>query len=160
MNFDILRRLDRTFPEEFFKELLSWKTLIKSPYGNSYYNAVVDWDYKPANSLRISNHWNFIAQSQLHCKTLTEVPNNTHWALGKFNDEFKAYKIIKVIPNSDINIFHTKSVRMSMLQSGYDHAFEQISKQEHLSEKRLRFIKSELELHYLNKYLKILQESK
>lgn len=75
------------------EELLEWDIINKSPYSDSFYNDKnISWRHKPLNSLRISDHWNFIAQDgDVHCKTDVELYSG--WALGKFDGE--KYIILK-----------------------------------------------------------------
>lgn len=91
----IFSEIPFSLPREFIEELSKWKLIIKSPHSFSYYNAVVNWDYKPANSLRLSDHWNFYSKGKMHCLTSTKVPNITHWTLARYNEERKEYDIIK-----------------------------------------------------------------
>lgn len=63
-----------------------------SPYSYSFYSSKnIDWGYKPAGSLRISDHWNFESGNTVHCKT--NVPRFDGWAVGRYNNGI--YEIIK-----------------------------------------------------------------
>jgi hypothetical protein len=100
-------------PFEFIDELKKWDKIIKSPYGATYYNAPVGWDYKEHNSLRISNHWNFASKGTLHCQTTNEVSNNSHWSIGKFDSKLNKYTIIKSEPINTKRI--KKDIRYKLL---------------------------------------------
>lgn len=73
-----------------------------SPYSFSIYaipkNDKVDWNYKPKDSYRLSDHWNFFSDGEVHCK-LTNVDEYTHGLiLAKYNG--KTYDIVKDYRNS------------------------------------------------------------
>lgn len=54
---------------EILNYIKDWNIISKSPYSNSYYNSDdIDWDYKPEGSLRLSDHWNFESNGEIHCK--------------------------------------------------------------------------------------------
>jgi hypothetical protein len=93
----ILNGLPKTIPIELVNELSTWETIIKSPYGFSYYNAPVNWGFKTDKSLCIADHWNFTSKGQKHCCTTRPVPNNTHWTLARYNAELNAYVPICII---------------------------------------------------------------
>ena len=85
--------------------LKNWKFKYhKSPYGNSYYSG---HDPRVPNSYRLSDHWNFRMRhdNKLHCETINNVSNNTHWSIGQYDDTLNKYKIILTFPciNSDDN---------------------------------------------------------
>lgn len=68
-----------------------------SPYSNSFYNSHdITWNYKPENSLRISDHWNFTTSygSEIHCQT-TNPAFKTGWAVGEYHHG--VYTIIKYL---------------------------------------------------------------
>lgn len=89
-----------TMPQVLRNEINSWKHVSKSPYSNSFYNmSGKTWDNTPQGILRIADHWNFESRGKTHCRTNVEVPNNTHWALGRYNNG--TYEILKVIPKDD-----------------------------------------------------------
>lgn len=55
--------------ESVLEEIYKFDTINKSPYSDSYYNSDnVEWDSKPEGSLRLSDHWNFESQGEIHCK--------------------------------------------------------------------------------------------
>lgn len=69
----------------------------QSPYSLSFYNSSdISWNHKPENSLRLSDHWNFVTFGETHCKT--DDPSLKHgWALGKYHNG--QYQIIKRFTN-------------------------------------------------------------
>lgn len=68
----------------------SWS---KSPYSESYYDVTdVDFGFKPENSIRVSNHWNFYTGTQIHCAT-DDVNFTDGWAIGKYENGI--YHILK-----------------------------------------------------------------
>lgn len=73
-------------PAIIIKKVLEYEMVSRSPYSDSYYDSKdIDWGYKPIGSLRISDHWNFVSQNEIHCK-LTNVKRYTRgWKVAKFN---------------------------------------------------------------------------
>ena len=65
----------KQYAKEFLEIVLREKLHVsKSPYSMSFYayenpNEKIDWGYKPENSLRLSDHWNFINNGKIHCRT-------------------------------------------------------------------------------------------
>ncbi|MDV5977924.1 hypothetical protein [Streptococcus canis] len=54
-----------------------------SPYSESFYSSKdIDWGYKPEGSLRVSDHWNFGANSE-HCPTEEPLEG---WAVCEYRD--------------------------------------------------------------------------
>ena len=82
------------FPMELVSEMSKWDEIHKSPYSLSYYNAEVNWGFKPHNSLRISDHWNFKSQGKFHCCTTTPIQKNV-WSIGKFDSNLNKYHILR-----------------------------------------------------------------
>lgn len=75
-------------PEELILEIMSWKVGCKSPYGHSYYNlkpGEKGWKHTPLGSLRISDHWNFRSNGEIHCPTDRKVTNKSKWSLGQWD---------------------------------------------------------------------------
>lgn len=76
-----------------------------SPYSFSVYahqkGETIDWGYKPLNSYRLSDHWNFESRGETHDK-LTGVNQYTQEVIiGKFNGE--TYDIVKRFNQSSTN---------------------------------------------------------
>ncbi|HIW32663.1 MAG TPA: hypothetical protein IAA29_07740 [Candidatus Paenibacillus intestinavium] len=67
----------------------NFKKVYKSPYSKSFYNKEVDWGYKPEGVIRISDHWNFLSNNEIHCSTHQEINNDSQcigiFEGGKFN---------------------------------------------------------------------------
>ena len=65
-----------------------WRIISMSPYSTSFYNKNgITWGKKPNGSLRLSNHWNFYSQGEIHCKlnTTNNYLSNT-WILAEYNN--------------------------------------------------------------------------
>lgn len=59
----------KSYDYEIIKEVMSWEVYSKSPYSHSFYNSKdISWGYKPENSLRLSDHWNFRSDGEVHCE--------------------------------------------------------------------------------------------
>lgn len=67
----IINGIPKDMPFELIIEITNWDLIIKSPYGYSYYNQPVGWDFKTPDSLRIADHWNFFYTWQ------NTLPNNS-----------------------------------------------------------------------------------
>ena len=140
-------------PTELVNEIKGWNSIIKSPYGNSFYNGKVGWNYKEDGSLRISDHWNFESKGKLHCQSDVPVPDN-HWAIGRFDMEQNKYIIQKVIPPTETPLKNTLDFQMTCLEFSREIAIEKITKFSDDIEDSLR----KCEIGFLNKYFKILEE--
>lgn len=87
------KEFTKEFYDVVFEEIGNWEEISISPYSTSAYNSKnISWGYKPENSLRLADHWNFESQSQIHCLMEDETKNN-HMMLCKYVDG--VYKIIK-----------------------------------------------------------------
>lgn len=77
----------------------------KSPYSHSYYSHKVGWTYKPHESERLSDHWDFNTSSgkKKHCQTINEDPelNEDRWSIGVYDSKQRKYKIILSYPFID-----------------------------------------------------------
>ena len=101
---DIVMEFPHDMPEELIEFIQSWTEIHKSPYSFSYYNSTkITWGYKPDNSLRVADHWNFKIRGKLHCVTDIEVPNNTHWVIARYSKRDKKYLVEKIIEKSLVN---------------------------------------------------------
>ena len=101
----VLMHAVECLPEKAVDEILTWDEVSKSPYSNSFYNSKdIDWDYKPVNSLRISDHWNFVeggedcedcesSNKTKHCQLTNTDEYVQKIMLAKFNGE--KYEIIE-----------------------------------------------------------------
>ena len=110
-------------------ELDTWDIKVKSPYSNSFYNAEgITWDYKPDNSLRVSDHWNFYCRGKIHCKTDNPEFKNG-WALGKYNGETKTYNIIKYFKLSENEINQLKKEKVeTVINNTYQKTLDNIER--------------------------------
>lgn len=81
-------------PKKLQDIILSWDVITQSPYSYSYYDITnKSWDDNPNMIFyRVADHWNFSSQGEIHCRTLTPVPDNC-WALAIHTP--KGYKVIK-----------------------------------------------------------------
>ena len=78
---------------EIFKEIVKFEKINKSPYSMSFYNAEVDWNYKPQGSLRISDHWNFYSEGEKHCELEETSEYTQKWLMCEFRNG--KYHILK-----------------------------------------------------------------
>lgn len=82
--------------DEILKTLVLFKKINKSPYSNSFYDSnEIDWDYKPENSLRLSDHWNFYSQGEKHCCLDCTDEYTKKWLLCQYRKG--VYHVIKEI---------------------------------------------------------------
>lgn len=67
---NFVKAIDRYYDNEsVLEEIYKFDVINKSPYSNSYYNSNnIGWDSKPEGSLRLSDHWNFESNGEVHCK--------------------------------------------------------------------------------------------
>lgn len=103
------------FPIDAVREVCSWETIFKSKSSLSFYNKVKTWLRTEEGTLRMSDHWNFIAKNSkegkgkienwdpnyIHSKT--DIPIEKQWAVGSYNRETKVYKILKTYAASENN---------------------------------------------------------
>ena len=163
----------RTLPEELTLLIKDWDKIIKSPYGHSYYSEIVGWNYKPHNSYRISDHWNFTcSKGKSHCLTTSDCPNNSHWSLGQFDETTGKYVIIKSIPfkkNTPAHIKKTKTpsihhrkvvldVLLLKLEAKRTTQLEKI-KESITNQRILKRAMDKIELVTLNKYFSLLENN-
>ena len=154
----IFHMIPSDIPIELAQEISTWERVIKSPYGHSYYDSPVSWDFKADKSLRIADHWNFTAKNKKHCCTTTECPNNTHWTIARFDESVKKYVVIKSYLKESKTLKNTFEFRLLLLTALRQKAIRECK--EHVSDvKRQISAMSRLELNYLNKYFKIMEES-
>jgi len=132
-------------PVELLKEISTWNKIVKSPYGSSFYNAKVDWNYKEHNSLRISNHWNFSAKGKLHCQTTTPVPEGK-WAIGQFDSELQKFNVVKIVNPTKTKCIKTFYVNYYLLDYSYKNAVSN----------NLNYVK-EIEKNFQIRYYRLLE---
>lgn len=88
-----------------------------SPYSFSVYahekGENIDWGYKPLNSYRLSDHWNFESRGQIHDKLSGVNQYTRELIIGKFNGE--TYDVIKNFDN-DKNVKYSQENNLSLEQ--------------------------------------------
>lgn len=144
--------LPNNFPAELRQEMKTWDEVVKSPYGHSYYNAKVDWGYKPDNSLRISDHWNFRSKGKYHCETTTECPDNTHWTIARFDGESQKYIVIQSFKKE---LKSSLDNALEILTFKRQRALANVVAQTSFQKEK---IINKIELNILNSYFKTLQK--
>lgn len=152
----IISNLPKDFPNEFISELLSWENVNKSPYSHSYYDAKVDWGFKPHNSLRISDHWNFWSRGKLHCQTVEQCKNNSCWTLARYDENIGKYIVIKAFPKAENK--KSVDVLIEMLTLKKQIAINKIQQSISCIKLRQKSLNC-MELRYLNLYFSILQNN-
>ena len=152
----LVRTLPETLPLEFIKDLNTWENVFKSPYGNSYYNAKVNWGFKPNGSLRISDHWNFESHGKFHCQTLNACENNSHWTIAKFCAERNKYIVIESIPKKVVDSQVLKTIEVLKLKEQL--AIFMVNEKNLSSEKKNKIIKK-IKLFTQKSYIRVLENS-
>jgi hypothetical protein len=136
-------------PEEIIDELRKWPMIMKSPLSDSFYSTdKTSYDYKPGDSYRASDHWNFISKKddQIHCETNIPVKNNEEWCIGKYNSESKKYEIILRVPNT--KYLEGEGMRKQLAEE------EKVKSRERLRDPELIRIKREFKKRLLNHEIK------
>lgn len=152
-----LHMIPSDMPFELAQEISTWGMIIKSPYGHSYYDAPVGWDFKTDNSLRIADHWNFTAKSKKHCETTTECPNNTHWTIARFDNTSKKYIVVKSYPKQSKTLKIMFEFRVLLLSAMRQDKINECKKRVAGLRNAIQYV-GEVDLKYLNKYFKIMEE--
>jgi hypothetical protein len=91
----------KQIPIDVLYEVLSENYIHKSPYSLSFYNKEKDWNYTQDETVRYSNHWNFLARktgNKLHAKTDINITQDV-WAKGIYDEKSDIYTIIKRYEN-------------------------------------------------------------
>ena len=149
----VIQIIPRDFPFEFLEEMSKWMTIVKSPYGHSYYSEQPGWNYKAPDSYRISDHWNFRANGGVHCRTTTSCPDNTHWTIAKFKGDLQMYEVIESIDKKKNSLNGGFGFQMMLLERKIEMARESIIRNCTNPNEPLK----RSELFFLNKYYKILE---
>src|ERR1035437_1916114 len=90
-----------SIPDEIQEMMKTWPVIFKSPYGESFYSSTdIGWGSKPANSYRVSDHWNFITRENKHCQTSEVVKNNSHITIAKYDAKTHLYDVILSLPTA------------------------------------------------------------
>lgn len=139
-----------SFPPELILEMSKWDKIIKSPYGYSFYNAIVNWNFKPDGSLRISDHWNFESNGKIHCQTTTEIKDGV-WGLGLYDASQGRYRILKTYHNPKTRTKDTFIFKMLSFEYRYNKGIEKAKQLGHEAVKKC-------ELAFMNKFYKICEE--
>jgi len=123
----------------------------KSPYSHSYYSHKVGWTYKPNQSERLSDHWDFTDKKgrRKHCQTITEDPklNEDMWSIGVYDLNEKRYKIILSYPfiKSDENQEKKRELKQKFIKEHgsdlEDLSKEYVNKLEDQKEKSIKLNK-------------------
>lgn len=75
------------------------KIISASPYSFSLYGIndgeKIDWDSKPKDSYRLSNHWNFESRNKKHGKLKENKDYNNDIIIGKYDNNKNNYKTIE-----------------------------------------------------------------
>lgn len=109
-------------PAKVVLEIVEFETLYKSPYSLSFYSKRKYWNYTEPDTIRLSNHWNFISRhtgEKVHCKTNIEIPDNT-WIKAKYDDK----NVIFVVEEIYENIYFTKTEYQILIKSFGDVNFK------------------------------------
>jgi len=153
--YNVLNNLPSDIPFEVIRELSNWDMILKSPYGHSYYNAPVGWDFKTHNSLRIADHWNFSSKGNLHCQTTEPVPDNTY-TIARFDDTIKRYipiasysKVSQVKDTLAYRLLHADVTR----ERAITHQQNELQDNPNLAKYQLKS-----ELDYIEKITKLLED--
>lgn len=80
-------------PYNAIKEIISWETTYKSPSSYSFYSKKKDWNQTIDGTIRVSDHWNFIAEEYskrtgyngIHAKTDVPVDEDV-WYKGVYKN--------------------------------------------------------------------------
>lgn len=108
--------IELSIPVDVIGDIVDWDIIFKSKSSLSFYNKQKSWIKTIDGTIRISDHWNFIAEratmakniitdwraDYVHCRT--DIGINKQWAMGKYDSSTKIYNILKVYTISDDNI--------------------------------------------------------
>jgi hypothetical protein len=103
--------------------------IIKSPYGFSYYNAPVGWDYKAPDSLRIADHWNFYSKGNTHCKTTMLTPDNTHYTIARYDADKQMYEPIECYVKLKTSVKDTLDYKLLFMDAKRNKAIKCLTKE-------------------------------
>lgn len=147
------------FPIELFKIMVKWDFIVKSPYGHSYYSAPVDWNYKEHGSYRVSDHWNFSAKGKLHCCTISDVENNTHWTLAQYDVNSNLWIPVLSLPKPKKQLRFEDEYKLHLVVQKHKKLIRQLNSDDTLDKERKEFIRSSFELKNMAKYLSLLNKT-
>jgi hypothetical protein len=87
----------RGLPETMWATIKGWDFASRSPFSDSFYSKPgKSWTHTPADSLRISDHWNFESQGEMHSVTDKPVENNSHWTLARYDNG--TWQVLESLP--------------------------------------------------------------
>lgn len=92
----------KSMPVAAGEAMLTWATVFKSPFGNSFYSMPgKTWTHTPEGCLRIADHWNFTNKKHggkrfIHCPTDKEVPMGT-WAMGRWEGGAEGHFVVVAV---------------------------------------------------------------
>lgn len=139
----------KKFPAQALLEISKWAEIRKSPYSDSFYNAVVGWNFKPDGSYRIADHWNFTSRGKKHCETVTPIENV--WALGRYDASVGKYHIIKTFETPDVLCKDTYLFKIFRLEISYEKGIKR-------AQEVGTDIVKKVELNFMNLFYKICEE--
>ena len=87
----------RNVPVTVLNELLAMDFVYKSPYSASFYSKPKDWKTTLDNTIRYSDHWNFLDShnpERMHCPTDVRTQENL-WAKGIWSEKKQEYTIVQ-----------------------------------------------------------------
>ena len=99
-------------PFEALCDIITWDYIHKSPCSLSFYNKKKDWNITEEGTIRISDHWNFIAYKRgrggviegggnTHAVSDIDVPQGT-WAKGEYDHINEKFIITKIFGTADM----------------------------------------------------------
>jgi len=91
----------KQIPIDVLHDVLSEDYIHKSPCSVSFYNKRKDWNYTQNETVRYSNHWNFVAKrtgDKLHAKTDIDITQDA-WAKGIYDEKTDIFTIVKRYEN-------------------------------------------------------------
>ena len=155
---NILNKLPKDMPFELVEILNTWNGIIKSPYGFSYYDKAKGWGVTQPDTLRIADHWNFKSKTsgaKIHCPTTKPVPDNTHWTLGKYDINQKAFVPIMVLPKGRSKVGKFKMLLFN-LELQREIAIYKVSNSGRPPRTK-QYSLEKIKMKFLNKYFNILE---
>lgn len=65
-----------------------YNLIQKSPFSDSYYSGegYIGWNFKPENSYRLSDHWNFYSEGSKHCELANSDEYLQKWMLCQYKN--------------------------------------------------------------------------
>lgn len=85
-------------PFVVLEEMTKLKTVYRSPSSFSFYSNPKEWGYTENETLRYSNHWNFLSYrtgGKIHSITNIPVPENT-WAKAIYDSSTGIFNVLEI----------------------------------------------------------------